>query len=622
MASRGKHAQLNQMYVADFETCDSDRLYKVDNNGKEIYYQRVWLAGYKNLEDMETIHFTNLDDFMRSILSRGRNVNTEYAFHNIRFDGSFIVPWLFDNGYTVTHNKPKAKEFSILIDERNNWYTIQIQVTAKRKVTLWDSAKLFPTQLEYLHETYGTPTKKLHEDEEFYSRVRDKNHKPTLEEMMYFENDLQVLAETLNEHIKFYGLLFKKTQASQSFYNFEKHFKAWKLRFPPLEDEVDEAIRGAYWGGISWTNKKYRGKDVYNIDVYDINSSYPYQLAFRKLPYGRPIRKYGQGVHPDMSKFWVGEVLIKFKLKKDKLPCIPTKAIVEGKPITNDKWLTDSFGIVRMLLCNIDYLTIKESYDFEIISWEWSIHFTWKIQKEIQSFILKNNDDKVNYKRMANNEKCEDLKREYLSRSQRAKIDNNSFYGKFGETIIKLGKTPYKEDDEIIYRVDKEEVLREGKRKYLPVAIATTAWGRYHLVKLANAVGEKFLYCDTDSIHILREGSSVVNMLSRSGEIKLDKLELGAWDMEGQFDRGRYLRPKCYYEEKYGETPEVTLAGLPADPHTGARSKQRTCCTWDNFHIGLNIPDGNGRLQSVRTPTGIKLMSTDFTITEHHTIFG
>ena len=49
----------------------------------------------------------------------------------------------------------------------------------------------------------------------------------------------------------------------------------------------------------------YAGKDMYDVVVYDMNSSYPHKLGDYKMPYGNPIAKKGQGVQPDMSKFWV-----------------------------------------------------------------------------------------------------------------------------------------------------------------------------------------------------------------------------------------------------------------------------------------------------------------------------
>lgn len=632
---RGKTVQLHNMFVADFETGDSQKTYKVDKiTGEEIKYQKVWLAGYKNLQTMKSTYFNNADDFMRDILARHENTNREYAFHNLKFDGSFIVPWLFENGYTVALGKPAPGEFSPLVDDRNNWYSITIQVTTKRKVTLWDSLKLFPTALEYLPDIYSTPTKKIREDQDFYTKERPEGYEPDDRDLAYFENDLQVPAETLNKHIELYGLRFKKTQASQSFYNFEQTFKAWRWRFPALDNEVDEVVRPAYWGGISHVPKHKAEKDYYDIHSYDINSSYPDKAANYKLPHGKPVHEFGEGKHPDMSKFWIAEALVKFKLKdQDKLPCIPSKAIMEGRPLVVDKWMVDSgYGgdnIVKIRFCNIDYQTIQESYEFEVVRWCWSIHWAWKKQREIAKFVNMNNDLKVKYSELAAKEKDPQKKVEYKTIRNRAKIDNNSFYGKFGEEVIKQGKTPHYEEDEegneeIVWKTDREDEQSEYNRKFLPVAIAITAWGRQQLVKMANLLGEHFLYCDTDSVHFLKEGQSKIDKAIKGGELEVHPTKLGAWDFEGYYVRGRYLRAKAYMEEKENGEIEVTLAGLPADKHSGAFSKKRSaiswddekkCNTWDKFHIGHIVPaEKSNKLRTVRTPTGNKLVPVGFQI--------
>ena len=626
MAPRGKTTQLHNMFVADFETCDTSEFYTIDaTTNRPIYKQRVWLAGFKKLSTMESTYFNNLDDFMTSILARGDNTNTEYAFHNLKYDGSYIIPWLFDNGYTVSHERPTAKEFSVLVDNRNNWYTLTIQVTKRRRVTLWDSLKLFPTALEYLPDVYSTPTKKIRESQDWYNEPRPIGYTPNERDLEYFENDLQVPAETLNEHIKLYGLRFKKTQASQSFYNFEQSFKAWKWRFPALTDVEDEDIRPAYWGGIAYVPPHKAGKDFYNIGAWDINSSYPDKAANARLPYGKCIYEYGEGKHPDMSKFWVAEALVEFKLKPKHLPCIPKKAIEEGEILESrefelDKWLDDSHGIVRMKFSNIDYQTMSESYDLTVYRWIWSRHWAWKVQKEVAKFVNFNNDRKVKYSALARIEKDPQKKVEYNTIRNRSKIDNNSFYGKFGEEVIKEGKTPYREYDEddneeIVWKVDRHEVQSERARKYLPVAIAITAWGRQQLVRAANLLGDHFLYCDTDSIHYLKEGDYKIEEAQANGSFYTHPEELGAWDYEGTFTRGRYLRAKCYMEE----TPEgerlVTVAGLPADKHSGQFSKKRSCLDWDNFHVGTIIPEHQtNKLRTFRTPTGNKLLPTSFEI--------
>lgn len=631
MASRGKTTQLDHMFVADFETCDADTdvviAYDIATK-KPIKEQKVWLAGYKNLETMESTYFYNIHDFMTDILARKDNMNTEYAIHNLKYDGSYIVPWLLTNGYTVTQSKPTPKEFSVLVDDRNSWYTMTIQVTARRKVTIWDSLKLFPTSLEYLPDIYSTPTRKLREDAAFYEKHRPDGHIPDAQEMAYFENDLQVPAETLNKHIELLGLRFKKTQASQAFYNFEQSFKAWKWRFPALTTEQDEAIRPAYWGGIAHVAKDKAHKDHHKIGVFDINSSYPHKAAEMKLPYGHCVAEYGEGKHPDMSKFWIAEALVEFKLKPNHLPCIPSKAISEGRPLDIDKWVGDSEGIVRMSFSNIDYTTMQASYDIKIWRWCWSMHWAWKVQKEISKFVYKNNEIKVKYKKMYNDGKTKgiaaDLLAEYLAVSNRAKIDNNAFYGKFGEDIIKRGKTPYWDDVEgVTWKVDREEEQGENKRKFLPVAIAITAWGRQQLVMMANTMGEHFLYCDTDSIHYLMSGQDKIDKATADGIFEVDAEKLGAWKFEGRMVKGRYLRAKCYMEETEDGEREATVAGLPADKHSGQFSKTRSCLNWDNFHIGYVVPlEKANKLRTFRTKTGNKLLPTGFKIKEKEGLFG
>lgn len=633
MASRGKTTQLDHMFTADFETCDALRVVGLDvKTGTEIKEQRVWLAGFKNLETLESTYFYNLTDFMQAILARGDNMNTEYAFHNLKFDGSFIVPWLLLNGYEVSQQKPAPGQFSVLVDNRNNWYSLTIQVTKRRRVQLWDSVKLFPTALEYLPDMYSTPTKKIIEDSDFYEQHRPEGYIPNKRELGYFENDLQVPAEALRKHVELFGLRFKKTQASQSFYNFTQSFKAWKWRFPPLTTEQDNAIRPAYWGGIAHVQKGAAGKDFKNLSVIDINSSYPDKAANKKLPYGSCVAEYGEGKHPDMSKFWIAEAIVEFKLKPGCLPCIPSKAISEGRPLEVDKWLDDSEGLVKMSLSCIDYKTISLSYDFTVHRWKWSMHWAWKVQREVAKFVNHNNDIKVKFSKLAKLEKAKDkpdLEKlaYYNTMRNRAKIDNNSFYGKFAEDIIKEGKTPYWEVDSegiegVIWKVDRRDEQGENARKFLPVAIAITAWGRQQLVTLWNILGEAAIYCDTDSLHYLKSAQPLIDKACKQGIVELDEEKLGAWKVEGDMVRGRYLRAKCYMEQTVSGHIETTVAGLPADKHSGQFSKKRSCLTWDNFHIGYEVPVSEAnKLRTVRTPTGSKLIPTGFKIKERDVLF-
>jgi len=583
---------------------------------------RVWAWAVECLEEPDRKYRgETIDEFFAFFKGKHATI----YFHNLKFDGSFIIPWLFKNGYTFSFNKAKAKEFNVLVDSMNNWYSITIQPTTKRKITLWDNAKLFPIPLLYLHNVYHTPTKKIEEDSAFYDKARPIGYVPTEQDLLYFENDLQVPAETLNKHIEVYGLRFKKTQASQSFYNFEKSFKAWKLRFPALTNEEDARVRPAYWGGISYVSPKKAEKDYYNIGVMDINSSYPHKASEMKLPYGNAQLEYGGGVHPNMSKFWVAECLIEFELKENHLPCIPKKGITEGRPTADEKWVRKSDGMVKIILCSIDYELIHQSYHVTIHHWCWSKHWAQRRHKEIADFVYHNNYKKLEHGKKAEQAKKEgntELEMEHLSMRNRAKIDNNGFYGKFGEMIIKTGKVPYADAEKgVIWKEDKEDEQTEYKRKYLPVAIAITAYGRKQLVEIANMLGEDFLYCDTDSVHYLLKGQYKIDRAIKHGTLEMDKHKLGAWDYEGTMKKGRYLRAKCYMEETENGDMLSTVAGFPADKGTGQFSKSRKILTWDNFRIGLTVgAEHSNKLATVPTKTGSKLMPVSYRINEKESL--
>lgn len=603
-----KYTELKNMYVFDLESCDGEHV-----PGEEVPRQRVWLCGYMNIQEQVTKSFTDFTVALKTMLRLGGNQKVEIGVHNLSFDGSFIVPELVKLGYTPVQNKPAIGEFSVLIDDRNNWYTINVQVTKKRSVQFWDTLKLFPMPLKHLHQVYHTPTRKIAETEEFYDLPRDEDYEVTEDELNYFDADLRVLAETLMKHIDMLGLGFKKTQASQAFKTFADSFKAWKLRFPALDDDLDKKVRKAYWGGISYVNPSIEGKDLENIESYDINSSYPYQIAHKKMPYGSMLLTLDEGQHPAMNYFWVAKAIVRFKLKPNKVPCIPRKAIDQQEYFPGVKWMSESKGLVQLTFSSIDYRTILSSYHFEVVVWEWSHHWAHKVHKELTRFVLKNNEDKIKYKNLAKEVPTGDNHFEYLARSQRAKINNNSFYGKFGEEIIKLGKTPIVVNDIVMYSMNREETLSEYRRKFLPLAIATTAYGRQQFIQFANLMGEYYCYGDTDSCHFQQGGKERLQQAIEQGFINVDDVQLGSWSHDDTYLKARYLRPKTYMGLK-GNTWHVTCAGLPADKDAQPGEKKRSCITWDNFHLGTIIADGNGKLRTITTPTGKKLVPTSFEI--------
>ena len=150
--------------------------------------------------------------------------------------------------------------------------------------------------------------------------------------------------------------------------------------------------------------------------------------------------------------------------------------------------------------------------------------------------------------------------------------------------------------------------LKQGPREerdpvYVPVAVFATAHARECLLTAAAANRERFIYCDTDSLHLLGteppEG------------IPLDDNRFGCWKVEGEFSRARHEGPKRYIWDLNGKV-SVTCAGMP--------DNVKADCSWDNFKTGYKnydvvdgkpvIRPGLGKLKPLMVPGGRTLVDT------------
>ena len=80
--------------VADFET--STQAWLERDNG----WTRVWLWGLYDIYADKFEYGIDLDSFMKRVLIKDKEGNPIIYFHNLKFDGSYLVWWLFAHGYT------------------------------------------------------------------------------------------------------------------------------------------------------------------------------------------------------------------------------------------------------------------------------------------------------------------------------------------------------------------------------------------------------------------------------------------------------------------------------------------------------------------------------------------
>src|SRR5699024_11746891 len=85
-------------------------------------------------------------------------VQSDVYFHNLKFDGSFIVNWLLKNGWEFsTEGMPGT--FNVLISSMGQWYSIDIVMgyRGKRKLhtVVYDSLKKLPFPIKTIANAFN-----------------------------------------------------------------------------------------------------------------------------------------------------------------------------------------------------------------------------------------------------------------------------------------------------------------------------------------------------------------------------------------------------------------------------------------------------------------------------------
>ena len=206
--------------VADFETCFNEQRDDV----------RVWAWG---LADIFTEEFEYGKD-IHSFLDRIFNDKFVYdiGIHNLKYDGNYILPQLYKDGYEYMHNRlfmnawksgeDLTGKFTHSISDNGQFYNIIVMKKKKAAqnvpafVYFWDTMKLFPESLKRVGEQYNSKHFKLEEDSEFYEALRPVGHDLTEEELTYLREDCLTLGEAVRVQIEKYGKIYR-TRAAKAF---------------------------------------------------------------------------------------------------------------------------------------------------------------------------------------------------------------------------------------------------------------------------------------------------------------------------------------------------------------------------------------------------------------------
>lgn len=541
---------------------------------------RVWAYGICEIGNEKNYIYGNcLDDFMKwSYEQAKKNKNLTGYFHNLKFDGEFILCWLFENSYKhVTERKElEARTFTTLISDKGEFYSIEIcfevKGKTKKKFKIIDSLKILPFSVDVIAKGFNLEITKLEID---YDEKREIGHELTNHEIDYLRNDVQIVAEAL--HVLFSQDLKKMTQGSNALYDYKKIVTPKKFeKWFPVPD-YDHDIRQSYKGGFTYLNPKYKEIDVASGVVLDVNSLYPSVMYYSPLPYGEGKFFNGKYEPDKIYNIYVQMLTCQFELKPGHIPTIQLRNNLSFNPT---EYLSSSYGEdITLCLTSVDLELFLEHYNVYNLEY----HSGWKFKSTIGLF--KDYIDKW-YK-----VKTESTLNGNNAMRTLAKLMLNALYGKFALNPNVQSKIPYYESGGIEYIMGEKETRNPI---YIPVSTFITAYARYETISSAQKVYDRFIYADTDSLHLI--GDDLPECL------EVDPVALGAWKHESTFSRARFLRHKSYIEEIDGKL-HITCAGMPE------RCYQYV--NWNNFHTGMSF-DGNFQMKHVAG--GIVLKDIDFTI--------
>lgn len=488
----------------------------------------------------------------------------EMYFHNLAFDGSYIICYLESIGFThIDGEEARQKTYTTAISGQGKWFFIEVMCKDGHILTIKDSLKKIPLPVRDIPKAYGIETQKGSID----YKVTDRNKIVTYSDWIYCAKDTEIVARAMKQH--FDAGMTKLTLPSDALCNMKKTMdyrsitaNDWWLKHP----QADKECRLAYSGGISWVNPKIQGEVVANGEVYDCNSMYPHVMLHRGYPIGIPW-EFNMNVEGDhhIALYHI----VDLELKLGHAACIrdPSARKWIDYLYSGDIWLT-----------SVDIETLKEHYNYDILI-------------PLRGYAWKNGDDI--FKEFIGD--CMQRKeKETGGKRTIAKLEANSSYGKLGTNPLVTTKTPRLEEGVIKWTGGS----RDGAPQCVALAAFVTAYARQEWSRVAS-MSKGFCYGDTDSVHLAEIDNKSCKFLGAD----IDSKRTGAWKKESKFLAAKFLRQKTYIEEDINGKLTITACGCP--PET------KKYITFANFEIGNKFP---GKLRQQQMKGGVALVETEFTI--------
>lgn len=588
--------RFKQTLVSDFETTVYEGQTKTE----------VWASAFVPLYSENVVIDNCIEDYISHIFSI--KSNCLIYFHNLRFDGAFILSYLlrkakYKQAYSVISEVPLKIEWYDDQDMPNNsikymisfmgqWYRVLVKHDGYY-YEFRDSLKLLPFAVEKIGKDFNTKHKKLSIE---YKGYRQPHGIITDEEKAYIANDVLVVKEALeimmndghkrmtigsccmqefrkvsNEMIVFYNGVEMKAEFSP--------FDAINPRIdfismPYLYDfELDKDKYGAENAGV-YCRKSYRGGWCYlargkenkiynNGTTADVNSLYPSVMHSESgnfYPYGEP---HFYKFHSDYSGEKQAKILIqkceahleydiirirtRFMLKFNKLPTI----MVKHNPLYDSREMLETSNIRDRKTG--EYCDYYIDIDGNKAPAKVELTLTWNDLKLVYEHYSLYDTEYLDYVSFACGKGMFD---QYINKYRKiketskgaqrtlAKLFLNNLYGKLGMSTNSSFKVISINNDGSL---GFNNILEQNKRAgYVAMGTAVTSYAREFTIRAA----QKNYHGKSKRGFIYADTDSIHCDLAPDEieGIKVDDNAFCCWKLESQWDKSIFVRAKTYIE--------------------------------------------------------------------------
>ena len=563
-----------------------------------------------------------LDEFMDFIIQDGKN--KIIYFHNLSFDGDFIIKWLFRNypknfkqdyqftteNYEVVNQVPKYNWFSFF-KNGNKIYNIDWAVRKKIrdrimkvKIQFRCSYNLMPSSIDSLGKSFKI--NKMDEEEinnlilkgyikekkEFYdlggyyvhddpylrnvfvsyikrdvmiAKTAFLNYKETVESTKDAINNKYNKQDVHLQKILTTASLVQKLVKNNIWNNDHLHTSVKKgLKIHSYEQYA--LMRKFYSGGFTQFNPRYHNKvfDKQGFSI-DINSSYPWAMT-QPLPYGELLEEI-----PENTKNYLTYCIVKMRYK------IKSKFInficLKNKTEKQVRYSMHGSGEFYFLLDELEFY--KKVYDIEIIEikYLYARCFTF-LKPFIEEYYRLKSEASANgqaaltttYKLLLNSLYGSFAKKAmypmgiWMEKRFYDKLKEQELDGLYDEKNKKWIPKTFKQANIPNMDLFCVEMEKEEKPKSFPNMLIGATITAYSRLKLLNAIFEIGV-----EKFVYCDTDSIFCLGKKENlpsSIKLDDYELGAWKVEFEFNKGKILGAKRYVFENEKHKTKSATSGI------------------------------------------------------------